>query len=86
MVTAGRRHINLKAPIIKMQGGYVWMNRHWPQDFCDWMREEKMTFTEIKMRDKKLTLYFKTPEECTMFGLKYDREKQEEIFRTTDWS
>ena len=83
---SGRRYVSIEAPIMKMSGGYVWMNRHWPQDLFDWMRKEKMVFTEVKMRNNKLTLYFMTPQECTMFGLKYDREKQKEIFRTTEWS
>ena len=45
-----------------------------------------MVFTEVKLKTNKLTLYFNTAKECTMFGLKYDREKQKEIFRTSEWS
>jgi hypothetical protein len=50
------------------------------------IKQEKIKFTEIKMKNQKLTLYFSTAKECTMFGLKYDREKQKEIFRTKEWS
>ena len=50
------------------------------------IKQEKIKFTEIKMKNQKLTLYFSTAKECTMFGLKYDREKQKEIFRTSKWS
>jgi|TARA_B100000035_G_C20929512_1_gene522399 hypothetical protein len=83
---SGRKHVSIEAPIMKMQGAYIWMDRYWPVDFFTWMRKEKMQFTELKMRNNKLTLYFTTAKECTMFGLKYDREKQKEIFRTSEWS
>ena len=83
---SGRKHVSIEAPIMKIQGAYIWMDRYWPVDFFTWMRKEKMQFTELKMRNNKLTLYFTTAKECTMFGLKYDREKQKEIFRTSEWS
>ena len=86
MARSGRKYIKIEAPIMKIQGAYVWMDRQWPEDFFSWLRKEKMVFTEIKMNKDKLTLYFNTAKECTMFGLKYDREKQKEIFRTTEWS
>ncbi len=86
MAMSGRKHVSIEAPIMKMQGAYIWMDRYWPVDFFTWMRKEKMQFTELKMRNNKLTLYFTTAKECTMFGLKYDREKQKEIFRTSEWS
>ena len=86
MAMSGRKHVTIEAPIMRMSGGYVWMDRYWPQDFFKWIKKEKLIFTEIKMRNKKLTLYFKTAKECTMFGLKYDTEKQKEIFRTSEWS
>ena len=86
MAMSGRKHINIEAPIMKMSGAYIWMDRYWPEDFFSWLRKEKMIFTEIKMKTNKLTLCFNTAKECTMFGLKYDREKQKEIFRTTEWS
>ena len=85
MAQSGRKHLSVEAPILKVQGAYVWMDRYWPEEFFKWLRKEKMVFTDIKMRNQKLTLYFKTAKECTMFGLKYDREKQKEIFRTSKW-
>ena len=86
MAMSGRKYIRIEAPIMKISGAYVWMNRHWPVDFFSWLRKEKMVFTEVKLKTNKLTLYFNTAKECTMFGLKYDREKQKEIFRTSEWS
>ena len=86
MAMSGRKYIKIDAPIMKISGAYVWMDRHWPAKFFSWLREEKMVFTEIKMKTNKLTLCFRTAKECTMFGLKYDREKQKEIFRTSEWS
>ena len=86
MARSGRKYIKIEAPIMKIQGAYVWMDRQWPEDFFSWLRREKMIFTEIKMNKDKLTLYFNTAKECTMFGLKYDREKQKEIFRTSEWA
>ena len=86
MPRSGRKHVSIEAPIMKMQGAYIWMDRYWPEDLFNWLRKEKMKFTELKMRKNKLTLYFPTAKECTMFGLKYDREKQKEIFRTSEWA
>ena len=86
MAQSGRKYIKIEAPIMKISGAYVWMDRHWPEDFFGWMRKEKMVFTEIKLNKDRLTLHFNTAKECTMFGLKYDREKQKEIFRSSDWS
>ena len=83
---SGRKYINIDAPILKFEMSYVWVDRYWPEDFFDWVNKEKFKFTEMKMKKNKLTLYFKTAKECTMFGLKYDREKQKEIFRTSKWS
>jgi len=86
MAMSGRKHINIEAPIMKISGAYIWMDKHWPVDFFEWLRSEKLVFTEVKLKTNKLTLYFNTAKECTMFGLKYDREKQKEIFRTSEWS
>jgi hypothetical protein len=86
MAMSGRKHITIEAPIMKISRAYIWMDRYWPEDFFSWLRKEKMIFTEIKMKTNKLTLCFRTAKECTMFGLKYDREKQKEIFRTSEWS
>ena len=91
MATSGkkfrkRNYITLEAPVLYVDKSPVWMDRHWPAKFFSWLREEKMVFTEIKMNKDRLTLYFNTAKECTMFGLKYDREKQKEIFRTSEWS
>ena len=86
MAQSGRKYIKIEAPIMKISGAYIWMDRNWPIKFFDWARKERMVFTEVKLKTNKLTLYFNTAKECTMFGLKYDREKQKEIFRTTEWS
>ena len=86
MARSGRKHVSIEAPIVKIQEGYVWVDRFWPDNFFKWIKQEKIKFTEIKMKNQKLTLYFSTAKECTMFGLKYDREKQKEIFRTSKWS
>ena len=82
MARSGRKHISIEAPIVKIQGSYIWINREWPITFFAWTRKEKIKFTEIKMRQNKLTLYFSNAKECTMFGLKYDRKQEEKIFRT----
>ena len=76
MARSGRKHISIEAPIMKVQGAYVWMDRYWPEDFFNWIQKEKMKFTELKMRTNKLTLYFLTAKECTMFGLKYASRKK----------
>jgi|TARA_B100000427_G_C15501176_1_gene592108 hypothetical protein len=86
MARSGRKHVSIQAPIVKIKEGYVWVDRFWPDNFFKWIKQEKIKFTEIKMKNQKLTLYFSTAKECTMFGLKYDREKQKEIFRTKEWS
>ena len=33
MARSGRKHISIEAPIMKVQGAYVWMDRYWPEDF-----------------------------------------------------
>ena len=91
MATSGkkfrkRNYITLEAPVLYVDKSPVWMDRHWPVDFFSWLRKEKMVFTEVKLKTNKLTLCFNTAKECTMFGLKYDREKQKEIFRTSERS
>ncbi len=86
MARSGRKHLTIEAPIIKVSGAFIWTNREWPHSFFAWTRKEKIKFTEIKMKKDKLTLYFSNAKECTMFGLKYDREKQEEVFRTSQWT
>ena len=60
MARSGRKHVSIEAPVMKIQGAYVWMDRYWPVDLFTWMRKEKMQFTELKMRNNKLTLYFPT--------------------------
>ena len=80
MARSGRKTVTIEAPITKISGAYIWINREWPVNFFSWTRKEKIRFTEIKMGQNKLTLYFSNAKECTMFALKYDREKQEEIF------
>ena len=76
MAMSGRKHINIEAPIMKISGAYIWMDKHWPVDFFEWLRSEKMVFTEVKLKTNKLTLYFNTAKECTMFGLKYASRKK----------
>ena len=49
MARSGRKYIKIEAPIMKIQGAYVWMDRHWPEDFFSWLRKEKMVFTEMKL-------------------------------------
>ena len=53
MVASGRKYVKIEAPIMKIQGAYVWMDRHWPEDLFKWMRQEKMVFTELKMGTNK---------------------------------
>ena len=60
MPRSGRKHVSIEAPIMKMAGAYIWMDRYWPEDLFGWMRKEKMVFTDMKMRNNKLTLYFNT--------------------------
>ena len=69
-----------------IEGTPIWMDKNWPLDFFEWLNKTKLKVSGMKHMNNKLQLTFVTPKECTMFGLKYDREKQEEIFRTTDWS
>ena len=49
MARSGRKYVSIEAPIMKVQGAYIWMDRYWPEDLFKWMRQEKMVFTEIKM-------------------------------------
>ena len=56
MPRSGRNYVSIEAPIMKVQGAYIWMDRYWPEDLFKWMRQEKMVFTEIKMKTNKNSL------------------------------
>ncbi len=77
-----RKTIRIEAPILIVDGTPVWMNKHWPQKFFDWMikhgfKEKLSGFTHM---NNKLKLSFVDSKSATMFGLKYDREKEKKIF------
>jgi hypothetical protein len=81
MAQSGRKSIKITAPIMKISGAYVWMDKDWPATFFDWLIKEKLNkkLTGMTQMQNKIKLHFVTAEDCTIFGLKYDKAK---IFRT----
>ena len=69
--------IKIDAPIMKIQGAYVWMDRNWPVKFFDWMKEEKLDtkLSGMTQMNNKLKLEFIDGKSITLFGLKYDKQK-----------
>ena len=74
---SGRKHITIEAPIMKIEGAYVWMDRHWPIKFFDWLNDEKLNtkLCGMTQMNNKLKLEFIDGKSATLFGLKYDEQK-----------
>ena len=81
MALAGKKTVRLKAPIMKIEGAYVWMDKDWPVKFFDWLVKEKLNkkLSGMTQLNNKLKLHFVDAKSATLFGLKYDEAK---IFRT----
>ena len=85
MAQSGSKSVTVKidAPIIVTTDGTpVWGNEKWPMKFFDWLdkngfRKKLSGFTHM---NNKLKLSFIDSKSATMFGLKYDREKEKKIF------
>jgi len=77
MATSGKKTIKIDAPIMKIQGAYVWMDRNWPIKFFDWLNNEKLNtkLCGITQMNNKLKLEFINGKSATLFGLKYDKKK-----------
>ena len=87
---SGRKSIKIDAPIMVTTDKIaVWMDQgEWAMDFFDWLSKVKLNdkLSGLQHMNSKIKLTFVTAKDCTMFGLKYDREKQKEIFRTSEWA
>ena len=61
----------------KIQSDYVWMDRNWPIQFFDWMKDEKLDtkLSGMIQMNNKLKLEFIDGKSATLFGLKYDKQK-----------
>ena len=57
-----------------------WMDEDWMHNFFDFIRRHKFQLSGMNHMQKKIKLTFVTAKECTMFGLKYDKEQQNDIF------
>ena len=77
MATSGKKTIKIDAPIMKIQGTYIWMDKNWPIKFFDWMKDEKLDtkLSGITHMNNKLKLEFIDGKSTTLFGLKYDKQK-----------
>ena len=73
MATSGKKTIKIDAPIMKIQGAYVWMDRNWPIKFFDWLSQVKLNdkLSGLQHMNSKVKLTFVSAKDCTMFGLKY---------------
>ena len=80
MATSGKKTIKIDAPIMKIQGAYVWMDRHWFPNFCDFLKDNHFKIKGIDILNQKIKVRFSNPDHVIMFGLMYDRAKEEKIF------
>tara|TARA_B100001057_G_scaffold445419_1_gene483083 strand:+ start:10 stop:252 length:243 start_codon:yes stop_codon:yes gene_type:complete len=80
MAQSGRRSIKIEAPIMVTSDKVaVWMDQgEWAMDFFDWLSKVKLNnkLTGLQHMQNKIKLTFVTPEDCTMFGLKYASRKK----------
>ena len=81
MAQSGRKTIKIDAPIMKVSGALIWMDKDWPVKFFDWVIKEKLNkkLSGMSLMQNKLKLSFIDAKSATLFGLKYDKAK---IFRT----
>ncbi|OUU23437.1 MAG: hypothetical protein CBB97_13340 [Candidatus Endolissoclinum sp. TMED37] len=76
MAQYGKTTIEINAPLIIAQDGIaVWMEEEWPRKFFGWLEEQNINLRGIKHGNGHLVLEFKTPEDLTLFGFKYDEKK-----------
>ena len=80
MAQSGRKYIKIEAPIMKISGAYVWMDRHWFPNFCDFLKANHFKIKGIDILNQKIKVRFTDPDHVIMFGLMYDRAKEEKIF------
>ena len=79
MARSGRKTIKIPCPMTRIGNKAVWMDQgEWAKDFFGWLSEEKgsMGLTGYSHMNGYMKLFFKTPEHCTAFGLKYAGRKK----------
>ena len=76
MAQSGRKTIKIEAPVMLVEGTPIWMDKNWAVDFFDWLGKTKLKVSGMKHMQNKLQLTFVTPNDCTMFGLKYAGRKK----------
>ena len=85
MATSGkkfrkRNYITLEAPVLYVDKSPVWMDRHWFPNFCDFLKANHFKIKGIDILNQKIKSRFTDPDHVIMFGLMYDRAKEEKIF------
>ena len=77
MARSGRKSVTIDAPIMITSNKIaVWMDEKWMHNFFDFMKDNKIKLSALQHKQRKLKLTFVTPEDCTMFGLKYAGRKK----------
>lgn len=75
MARSGKRSIIIEAPIIKVQGKYIWTDQDWYLDFFNWLHDNQFKISGLQHMNKKLKLTFITAKDCTIFVLRYAGRK-----------
>ena len=81
MARAGKRdYLILEAPVMYIDNEPVWMDRNWFPNFLDFLKGNHFKIKGINVMNQKIKIRFSNPDHVIMFGLMYDRAKEEKIF------
>ena len=81
MAMSGKRdYLILGAPVMYIDNDPVWMDRNWFPNFLDFLKGNHFKIKGIDIMDQKIKIRFSNPDHVIMFGLMYDRAKEEKIF------
>ena len=81
MAMSGKRdYLILGAPVMYINNDPVWMDRNWFPNFLDFLKGNHFKIKGIDIKNQKIKIRFSNPDHVIMFGLMYDRAKEEKIF------
>ena len=75
-----RDYLTLEAPVMYIHNDPVWMDRNWFPNFCDFLKVNGFKIKGINVLHQQIKIRFSNPDHVIMFGLMYDRAKEEKIF------
>jgi len=78
------KFVKIEAPCLIVDKMVIWLDRHWIEEFHDWLHEEKIKINGWKVLQNKLKIEFTSAKMAIVFGLKYDEKARKKIFRFTE--